>query len=361
MDFLITPYVEIIMKYNIPLSGAFLIWHIIGFVLIVLLLVVTVSLWTSLKKIFVCKILGKKSVSLWYEYLKIFVNSFRLFKTEDITPYKSDKFLFWSAPVIVLTAAVFEWCVIPFASNFQAIKSDMGVFLFLTIFLVFTFGKMLAGIAAKNNFSLFGAKRICLQLTAVFIPLLFSVMSVVLLAGSMNLQTIIAKQSAYGLLSWYIIPSLIGFLVFFTAMLGLVNLSPFDYDSSESEIVGGYKTEFSGIKYLMLNSANNATTLIFAVFCAVLFLGGYMPPFHFFIADAFAHSKILYGLILTLEQLFWLFLKAYLLLFFVLVLNFISFRLRCDKFALVGWKYLIPLSFINLLLICLIKQGGFYA
>lgn len=361
MDFLITPYVALMMKYNISLSAAFLIWHSIEFALIVLLMIITVSLSVLFEKILIAKLCGKKTKNIFAEYVKIFVDFFNSIKKEDIVPFKSDKLLFWLAPVFVFTAAVFEWCLLPFTSNFQAIKSEVGVLLFIAVFFVAIFGIMFAGIASKSNFSIMGTKRICLQLITSAIPLCISVMGIVLLAGSMNLQSIVEKQYSLGVLTWFFIPSFIGFLVFVTAMEGLINSKPFNYSDAESEIAAGYKTEFSGVKYSMFNIANHILTAAFAIYCVVLFFGGYMPPVHFFIADFFSQSKILYSLVLTIEQLFWLFLKTYILLSVLFVCKAAFLRLRGDKFALIGWKYLIPLSVINLLLICLIKQGGLYA
>ena len=361
MDFLITPYVAVMMKYDISLSAAFVLWHLLEFVLIVLLMTITVSWGVLLEKFLIGKFYGKKIKNILAEYLKIFIDFFNSVKKEDIIPFKSDKLLFWLAPVLVLTAAVFEWCLLPFTSNFQAIKSDVGALLFVAVFFVAILGLMFAGIASKNNFSAIGAKRVCLQQITTVIPLLISVMSIVLLAGSMNLQIIVEKQYSAGFLTWFVIPAFVGFLVFITAMTALNNLIPCNYSDAESEIVAGYKTEFSGVKYSMFKMSGYILTVAFAIYCVVLFWGGYMPPIHFFFADFFSQSKILYSLVLTIEQLFWLFLKTYILLAILFVCNAAFLRLRGDKFALIGWKYLVPLSIINLLLICLIKQGGLYA
>ncbi|MGN0004976.1 MAG: NADH-quinone oxidoreductase subunit H [Candidatus Gastranaerophilaceae bacterium] len=360
MDYLITPYVVLMMKYNLSYSLAFLIWYTIELALIVLLITITTSLSILLKRILVKIYSGEKCKNILTEYIKIYTDFFRSFKQEEITPFKADKTLFWIMPTFILALTVFIWCFLPYTANFQAIKSDMGIILFIAFVIISYFGIILIGYSSKNNFAILGAFRSCVQIISSIIPMLLSVMSIILLAGSTNLKTIIEQQYDWGCFSWYCIPAFIGFIVFFTAMLTITNSSPFESSDAENELLSGYKIEYSGIKYQMLILSQNVLTVAFAIYCTELFLGGYLPPIHFFLADLFSQSKVLYGFILTIEQLFWLLAKTFVLLFFMNIIKITFPRLRVDKIAIIGWKYLIPLSFINLLLVCLIKQGGLY-
>ena len=361
MDFLITPYVALMMEYNLSYSAAFLVWYTVEFVLIMLLMIITVSLSILFKKFLYEHFCGRKIKNIFGLYFKIFIDFFRNFKKEEIMPFKSDKFLFWTAPIIVLTPTIFVWCLIPFAANFQAIKTDAGALLFIAFTLISSWGVMLCGYASKNNFSIWGAYRACLQIISFLVPMLLSVMSVVLLAGSMNLKTIIEQQYNFGCLSWFCVPAFIGVCVFFVSMLAVINSRPFDLSTADNELVSGYKTEISGIKFAMLNLAEEILTVIFAIYCVVIFFGGYLSPIHFSLADIFAGSKFWYSFILTAEQIFLILLKTSVLLYVINLIKVAFPIIRPDKAALFGWKYLVPLSLINLLLVCLIKQGGFYA
>jgi NADH-quinone oxidoreductase subunit H len=267
------------------------------------------------------------------------IDAVKLLLKEDIIAKGIDRPLFKMAPYVVFAASFAVFAVVPFADGFSPADLNVGVFYILAISSFVVAGIMMAGWSSNNKWSLLGALRSVAQAVSYEIPISITVLSVVMIAGSMSLQDICLAQSG-GFWNWngfaiHQNPFLpVGFLIYFVASLAEANRAPFDLPEAESELVGGYHTEYSGMRFALFFLAEYANMLIVGMLATVLFLGGWQPLFP---ALDFIPGPI------------WLFGKAYL---FVLVQIWIRMtlpRLRVDQLMYVCWKVLVPGSVAVLL------------
>ena len=362
MEFVIQPYVEFMMAHKVPYVLAFSTWYILEFILISIFLLVTVLVFVlaerKLLALFTVR-KGPNRVGLG-GCLQTVADAIKLMFKEDIVPEKADGFLFGLAPIVAFAPVLFVWTLLPFSMSILPVKSDVGVLFFMAVMLIPVMGILIAGLASGNKYSLLASFRSVVQLISYEIPMMFSALAVIVLSGSMSFIDIVTVQYQYGILSWYVFPSFLGFLVFFIASLIAMNRTPFDLHEAESELVAGHTVEYSGMKFAMFYLSEYATAFIICAFAVIMFLGGYMPPLPISLADLFSKSEVLYGVVLTCEQVFWLVLKTALLLFIVIWIRATLPRMRVDKLAESAWKYLLPISVINLLIVCFIKLGGLY-
>lgn len=362
MDFFIEKYTYFLVDNNIPYTAGFFLWYTLEFIVVAVLMMITVLIFVLAERKILAVFTLRKGPNRVGPAgsLQTVADALKLLFKEDIIPDKADKTLFTIAPVLVFVPVFIAWLLLPLASGFLPIKSEVGVLLFITVMLMPTLGILLAGYASCNKYSMIGALRICIQTISYEIPMLLTIMGIVILAGSMSLREIVTVQYNHGFLSWFCFPSIIGFAVFFITALAEMNRTPFDFPEAESELVEGYNTEYSGMKFAMFFLGEYAASFIICAFAVTLFFGGYLPPVPFFIANFFEDSSLLYGLCLTIEQFFWLISKTVIMLLVVIWIRATLPRFRSDMLAILCWKYLFPLSVINLIAVCLIKLGGFY-
>lgn len=358
MDFLIA---QNILSLNLPEFLNFILIYLAEFVIIIVFLLVAAFVTMAAEQKFYSALSSAK-ISFTAGLLntfRIIARYIKLFFKENIVPDKADKAGFILAPVFVLAPVIFVWTIIPFNTDFCVCKSDGGILFFPAMLLIPFFGMMLGGWASNNKFSLIGGMRCCLGLISSEIPVLLSVMSVVILSGTLSLQQTVISQAKYDIFSWYIFPSFLGFLIFFISGLALMNRTPFDFSEYDGE--SEYTAEYSGIFYAVFNLAEYALLFIICVFASTLFLGGFLSPFGIYVADFFSNNG-LYYLILTTEQIFWLLAKTTVLILLIFWIKMAVPRLKPDILASFSWKYLIPLSVINLLIVSVIKLmfGGIY-
>lgn len=360
MEFLIGKY---ILSLNLPDYWNFILIYTVEFLIIALFLFLAVFILINIER----KILSKlttnsvKEESSLSGCLKIIANSIKLLFKENIVPDKADKACFVVAPIIVFAPVLFVWTMIPFNTDFCVCKFDGGILLFLAVLLIPVFGMLLGGLASNNKFSIIGGLRSCLQMISYEIPVLISIMSIAVLSESLSLSQIVISQAKYDIFSWYVFPSFLGFLIFFVAGLAQINTIPFDFSDAKSELLEGYKNEYTGIKSAIFTLSEYALFFIICTFNVTLFLGGFLSPFGIYLADFFSNNGFYY-LILTIEQIFWLIAKTILLILIIYLIRITLPRLKPENLAALGWKYLVPLSIINLMIVCVIKSvfGGFY-
>lgn len=362
MEFFIENYTNFLILHKIPYQVGFFLWYAIEFVLIAVLILISVFIFIfAERKILAIYTINKRPNCIGLgSCLQTVADTVKLMFKENIIPEKADKTLFVLAPIIYIVPIIISCMILPLSSGFLPIKSDVAVLLFITVMLMPALGILCAGYSSANKFSLSGALRVCSQMISYEIPLVISVMAIVVLSGTMSLQKIVEVQYANGLLSWFCFPAFIGFIVFFISALAEMKRTPFDFSKSESELVKGYNTEYSGMKFAMFYIGEYAFSFVLCMFAVLLFFGGYLPPVPFFLANFFEDSSLLYGLILSVEQFLHLIVKTFILLFLVILTGIAVPRLRSDMITSLCWKYLIPLSLLNLLIVCLIKLGGFY-
>jgi NADH-quinone oxidoreductase subunit H len=285
-----------------------------------------------------------------------------LFKEDIMTPAQ-DKFLFTLAPALFFWPVFVLYAFIPFTNQLMGVNFPSGALLFFALSSISVIGIVLAGWASNNKYSLLGGMRSAAQAISYEIPLVMSVLAVVLITGSMNLKTIVEAQNQMGMATWYCISIFpVSFMVFITAALAEVNRIPFDLPEAESELVSGYNTEYSGMKFAMFFLAEYASLFAMCAMTVVFFLGGYYSPFggiliqKFGIADAVQTALHLPGvanLLVQGEMVSWLLIKTYVLIFVAMWIRGTLPRLKPDQLMAFSWKFLLPLSLVNLFVVAL--------
>ncbi|MFV0523664.1 MAG: complex I subunit 1/NuoH family protein [Acidimicrobiales bacterium] len=276
---------------------------------------------------------------------------------EDIVPAKADPFVYKAAPYVVLMSTFLLVLVVPFGPDAMFSNFDTGIFLGMAVSSVSVIGIIMAGWASASKYSLLGGLRAAGQLIAYELPLVLAVVGVVISAGSLNLQQIVAHQvegeifGFGGLGNPYFLTQILGFLIFLIAVQAELTQGPFDMPVAESELVSGYMTEYSGFRFLMFFIGEFATANVFAFIGSVLFLGGWaVPPFvtDLLGIDPYSNAMNFIGpLVMAVKMLA--------LTFVVYWVRFTFPRFREDQLQTFAWKFLIPLALINIALTGLFK------
>lgn len=267
----------------------------------------------------------------WHGVLQTAADGIKLFIKEDIIPAMVDKWLYITAPALVITGAIMAWLVIPLTPWYVAADLNIGVLYLLSTSTLVTIGIIMAGWSSHNKWSLYGTMRSAAQFLSYEIPTALFVLPPVLLAGSLNLGTIV-RQQAGGISQWYVWNPfcLIAFIFYYVSSLAETNRTPFDLPESESELVAGFHTEYSGMRFAFFFLAEYADIVVVSAFASLLFLGGWYGPF------GWSHP------------LFY-FLKVLALVFVTMWLRWTLPRLRIDQLMSTCWKFLIPLGLLDIL------------
>ncbi|MBE9032130.1 NADH-quinone oxidoreductase subunit NuoH [filamentous cyanobacterium LEGE 11480] len=271
---------------------------------------------------------------------------------EDVIPAKSDPLLFTLGPIIVIVPVFLSYLIIPFGQNLVITNINMGIFLWIALSSVVPIGLLMAGYSSNNKYSLLGGLRAAAQSLAYELPLALAVMAVVMMSNSLSTIDIVNQQAGYGILGWNIWRQPVGFIIFWIAALAECERTPFDLPEAEEELVAGYQTEYSGMKFALFYLSNYVNLVLSALLFSVLYLGGWEAP---------VSADLLGGLLGVSDTTPWLqvitatigivmmFLKAYLLLFFAVLIRWTVPRVRIDQLLDLGWKFLLPVSLVNLL------------
>ena len=355
MNYLYFLYVEFLAKYNIPKLFCDITFYVIPFCVIAaaLLAVVLVLVLAERKLLgYFTQRKGPNRVGVW-GILQTLADAFKLLCKENITPSKVDGILFNTAPILAFVPMVAAIGIIPYSAEFTFVNTGTNVILYLILAALPVLSIFLAGWASNNKYSLFGAMRSIAQVLSYELPITFVILSVVTLASSMNLTGItLAQYSRFGAAGWFIFPCLLGFIIMFISILAELNRCPFDLPEAESELICGYNTEYSGMRFAIFYLSEYAMIFSNAMFISVLFLGGYLSPFGKYI---FESSFLIY-----FEQAFWLFLKAGILVFVMIWIRATLPRLASFDLLKFSWAVLLPLSILNLFISIFFKlfTGG---
>jgi NADH-quinone oxidoreductase subunit H len=280
--------------------------------------------------------------------LQPIADAIKLITKEDLVPRNADQLVHLAAPVLVIISAFMVLAVMPFAINMAPVNLPSGVVYLIAVSSLSPLGIFLAGWSSRNKYSLLGAMRSVAQLVSYEIPQVLSTIPIVLWAGSLSLVTIFDKQREFG---WWIFspPGLLAFIILLIASIAEVNRTPFDLPEAESEIIAGYHTEYSGMRFGLFFLAEYLS--VFAVSCLVtaLFLGGGLPiPFAEFPTNFLGETTFSYILVdLILIPVF-----MGKVLFFIFLMFWVRVtlpRMRVDRLMNFAWKYLVPLSIVNIL------------
>jgi NADH-quinone oxidoreductase subunit H len=269
---------------------------------------------------------------------------------EDIVPERADRHVFKMAPYLIIASVLLIYVVVPFGPDAFFANFDAGVFYALGVSSVSVIGVLIAGWASANKYSLMGGLRAAGQLIAYELPMVLAVVGVVIQAGTMNLQGIVAAQAQGEIFGWdaignpYVFTQVVGLFIFLVAMQAENTQTPFDMPVAESELVTGYMTEYSGLRFLLFFIGEFAAVGAFSAVAATLFLGGwYFPGF-----SLTANYMNVVGPAI-------LFAKVMVLAFIVFWVRFTYPRLREDQLQMFAWKWLIPLSLVNILVTAVLK------
>jgi NADH-quinone oxidoreductase subunit H len=278
---------------------------------------------------------------------------FKLLFKELIPIRNADSFLFNLAPFIVIIASFMAIAAIPFAKGLHAIDLNIGVLYVIAVSAMGVIGVLLAGWSSNNKYSLIGAMRSGAQIVSYELSVGLSLITIVILAGSMQLSVIVEAQRD----GWFIfkghIPAFIAFIVFLISSTAETNRGPFDLAEAESELTAGYHTEYSGIKFAFFFLAEYINMFIVASIAATVFLGGWMP-FHVGHWDGF--NKIMD----FIPPFVWYIGKTFFVIFLMMWFKWTFPRLRIDQLLTLEWKYLLPINLVNVLIMAFLVLMGWH-
>nr|YP_010512444.1 NADH dehydrogenase subunit 1 [Holocalyx balansae]UXL83768.1 NADH dehydrogenase subunit 1 [Holocalyx balansae] len=272
-----------------------------------------------------------------------------LFK-ENLIPSRGDIRLFSIGPSISVISILLSYSVIPFGYNFVLSDLNIGVFLWIAISSIAPIGLLMSGYGSNNKYSFLGGLRAAAQSISYEIPLTLCVLSISLLSNSLSTVDIVDAQSKYGFWGWNLWRQPIGFIVFLISSLAECERLPFDLPEAEEELVAGYQTEYSGIKFGLFYIASYLNLLISSLFVTVLYLGGSNISIPYIFVSEFFEINKAYGVFGTTIGIFITLAKTYLFLFVSITTRWTLPRLRMDQLLNLGWKFLLPISLGNLLL-----------
>ena len=285
--------------------------------------------------------------------IQVICDVLKMLTKEIFTPKDADRFLYNLAPFMVIIASFLTFACIPFNKGAEILNFNVGVFFLLAASSIGVVGILLAGWGSNNKFSLIGAMRSGAQIISYELSVGMSIMTMVVLMGTMQFSEIVEGQAD----GWFIfkghIPAVIAFIIYLIAGNAECNRGPFDLPEAESELTAGYHTEYSGMHFGFFYLAEYLNLFIVASVAATIFLGGWMP-LHIVGLDGFnAVMDYIPGFI-------WFFAKAFFVVFLLMWIKWTFPRLRIDQILNLEWKYLVPISMVNLLLMACCVAFGFH-
>jgi NADH-quinone oxidoreductase subunit H len=256
---------------------------------------------------------------------------------EDIVPHTADKAVHFLAPVVLLIPVLLAYAVLPIGRNMTAVDFDAGLLFFFAVGGAVELSVFMAGWSSHNKYSLLGAMRAIAQMISYEVPLILSAVTVIMIVGSLRLADIVTAQNhyTYGVAHWFVFTpwGLAGFILFFIASLAESNRSPFDLPEAESEIIAGYFTEYSGFKFALFFLGEYLGMFAISGLGITLFLGGWTAPFSF---------------LTWVPSYLWFFAKLMALVFVFIWIRGTLPRLRMDQLMNFAWKFMLPLSLVNI-------------
>lgn len=266
--------------------------------------------------------------------LQTIADALKLLGKEMITPKSVDQYVFLLAPIIAFLPAPLLVAAIPIAEGVAVSDLNVGALYLLAVSNIALLGILMAGWSSNNKYSLLGAIRAVAQNISYEIPMLLAVLTIILMAGSLKLSDIVAAQSPIP----FVLLQPVAFLIYFICSIAESNRTPFDLPEAESELVAGYHTEFTGMRFALFFLAEYTQVFVLSAIVTLFFLGGWNGPF--------------------LHPVVWFMLKTYAVIFVVMWLRWTYPRLRSDQLMNFNWRILLPLAILNLLISTVVYRGG---
>ncbi len=348
-------FIQSLMDLGVPSGAAKAIWMPLPMLLMIIGATVGVLVTVWLER----KISAAAQQRIGPEYigplgvLAPVADGLKLIFKEDVIPAKSDPFLFTLGPVIVVIPVFLSYLIVPFGQNLVITNVGMGVFLWIALSSVTPIGLLMSGYASNNKYSLLGGLRAAAQSISYEIPLALSVLAIAMMSNSLSTVDIVDQQSGYGILGWNVWRQPIRFIIFWIAALAECERIPFDLPEAEEELVAGYQTEYSGMKFALFYLGSYVNLVLSALLVAVLYLGGWEFPVPLgIIANSLGVSETnpIFQVVTASLGVTMTLLKAYFLVFLAILLRWTVPRVRIDQLLDLGWKFLLPISLVNLLL-----------
>lgn len=300
---------------------------------------------------FQCR-LGPMRVGKW-GLLQVFADMFKILIKELICLKGTDRFLFKLAPYIVITSSVVMLACLPWGNGLQIIDWNIGIFFVLAVSSVGVLGILLAGWASNNKYTLIGAMRSGAQMVSYELSLGLAILTIVVFSGTMNIGELVAQQDS----AWFIfrghIPAIIAFIIYIIAATAETNRGPFDLPEAEHELTAGYHTEYSGIHFGFFYLAEYLNLFIVSGIATLMFLGGWMP-LHVPGWDGFNHVMDF------IPSIIWFVIKAFFVSYIIIWFKWTFPRVRIDQMLAFEWKYLMPFSLANLVLMAVFVALGWH-
>ena len=296
--------------------------------------------------------LGPNRIGPWGVFQTV-ADAIKLLLKEPVGTTRADSFLYNLAPYFVIISALLSMSVLPFAKGLQAFDIDIGVFFVLAMSSLGVMGILLGGWASNNKYALLGAMRSGAQMISYELSVGLSILTIVLMAGSLQMSEIVEAQRDY----WFIfkghIPAIIAFMIFVIAGTAETNRTPFDLTEAESELGAGFHTEYSGLKFAFFFLSEFVNMFIISAMASIIFLGGWMP-LHLGGLEGFNHVMDF------IPPIFWFLGKVSFMIFLIMWFRWTFPRLRIDQLLKLEWKYLLPLNLMNILLMAFIVLMGWH-
>ncbi|WP_297808420.1 NADH-quinone oxidoreductase subunit NuoH [uncultured Methylophaga sp.] len=327
---------DILLEYILPNIGKIL--------LIVVPLMLSVAYLTYAERKVIGYIqtrIGPNRVGPW-GLLQPIADGLKLLMKEVIFPARSNLYMFLVAPVLAIGPALAAWAVMPFDAGLVLADIDAGLLYVLAITSMSVYGVVIAGWASNSRYAFLGALRSAAQVVSYEIAMGFALVGVLIAAGSLNLGEIVLAQQG-GILSWFWLPLLPLFVVYFVSGVAETNRAPFDIAEGESEIVAGFHVEYSGMAFAVFFLAEYADMILISMLAATLFMGGWLSPFE--------GIPVLESLFAWVPGLVWLLAKTAFFLFIYLWLRATFPRYRYDQIMRLGWKIFIPVTLVWLVVV----------
>jgi NADH-quinone oxidoreductase subunit H len=318
--------------YTNPVGQAvFLLLKIVA-ILVPLLLSVAYLTYAERKVIAAMQLRKGPNVVGPFGLLQPIADAVKLLFKETILPSGANRVVFLMAPMLTFTLAMVGWAVIPFDAGMVLADINVGILFLFAISSLGVYGVIMAGWASNSKYPFLGALRSAAQMVSYEVSMGFVIITVLLLVGSLNLtEIVLAQKGDYGMFSWFWLPMLPMFVIFFISTLAETNRSPFDLPEGESELVAGFFVEYSSMSFALFFLGEYANMILMSAMTVILFMGGWLPPFDF------APFTWIPGPI-------WLFAKIALVLFFFLWVRATFPRYRYDQLMRLGWKVFLPFS-----------------
>jgi NADH-quinone oxidoreductase subunit H len=278
----------------------------------------------------------------WRGLLQPIADAVKLMFKEIVVPTKADKALFFIAPMISLAPALAAWAVFPFDEGLVLADVNAGLLYILALTSLGVYGVIIAGWASNSKYAFLGAMRSAAQIVAYEIAMGFALVGVLVAAGSLNLGEIVRAQSG-SFMTWFWLPLLPLFGVYFISGVAETNRAPFDVAEGESEIVAGFHVEYSGMAFAVFFLAEYANMILISGLAALMFMGGWLSPFQ--------GIPVLEGLFAWVPGILWFLLKILFFMFLFLWFRATFPRYRYDQIMRLGWKVFIPITIVWILVV----------